>query len=332
MKAWLRRGALFVLGLCVTVAVVRLMRAVDWEAVAGALQQLSWWQPLVLLLVLVARQLANAAPLAYYIEGVSLYRATLNDLTATTLTAFAPPPSDMALRVAMFTSWGIRTPVAIAGTTMNALTFFIIRFSTPLFGFILVAATGRSLGIRWLDVISLLIGAVLIGAVMMMTGSQSAAKALGERCGQVAGRFKRTINPVDWGRKCLDFQRELSSRFRFAFPRSLAVSFLMVACDGLLLLLALRFVGLGPETLSVADIAVAFLFAFPLTAFPMSGMGVVDVAIAVACIESAGTDSIQESVLAALIIWRIFNVAGPLLLGLLAGVLWKSTERTQNAS
>ncbi|MFJ2618463.1 lysylphosphatidylglycerol synthase domain-containing protein [Glutamicibacter sp. NPDC087344] len=331
LKAWLRRTVLFALGVVVTIAIVRMMRSMDWESVGRAMSQLSWWHLLILLLVLLARQVANAAPLAYYIEGVSLYRATLNDLSATMLTAFAPPPSDVALRVSMFSSWGIRTPVAIAGTTMNAMTFFIVRFSAPLFGFILVLATGHELGFRWLDVISLLIAAALIGAVLIMTRSDSAAKALGEGCGRLVCRVKRSVSPAEWGQKCLNFQRELSSRFAYAFPRSLAVSYLMVFFDGLLLLLAMRFVGLSPQTLSVADIAVAFLFAFPLTAFPMSGMGVVDVAISVACIEVAGTDVVQEPVLAALIIWRVFNVAGPLLLGIVASALWKTTTRTKPA-
>ncbi|MGJ3402266.1 lysylphosphatidylglycerol synthase domain-containing protein [Glutamicibacter sp. Je.9.36] len=327
LKAWLRRGVLFALGLAATIAIVRMMRSMDWESVGGALGQLSWWHLLILLAVLVARQVANAAPLSYYIEGISLYRATINDLAATMLTAFAPPPSDMALRVAMFSSWGISTPVAIAGTTMNALTFFIVRFAAPLFGFALVLATGRALGFRWLDAISLLIAAVLIAVVLVITRSDTAAKALGESCGRFACRFKRSISPASWGQKCLDFQRELSTRFSYAFPRSVAVSFVMVFLDGLLLLLAIRFVGLDSGALSMMDIAVAFLFAFPLTAFPMSGMGVVDVAISVACIEAAGTDAVQEPVLAALIIWRVFNVAGPLLLGVAASAMWKRTVR-----
>ena len=56
--------------------------------------------------------------------------------------ALAPPPSDMALRVAMFKSWGVPPPTAIAATSMNALSFFVARFSAPLLGFFLVAVPG----------------------------------------------------------------------------------------------------------------------------------------------------------------------------------------------
>ncbi|GAA1405981.1 hypothetical protein AUR04nite_16780 [Glutamicibacter uratoxydans] len=325
-RPWIRSVLLFALSAFAAISIARLMRSIDWDAVGSALAHLLWWQPVVLLAVLVVRQVANAAPLSYYIEGVSLYRATLNDMSASTLTAFAPPPSDMALRVAMFSSWGVKTPVAIAGTTMNAMTFFIVRFAAPLLGFVLVFATGRTVGLRWLDAISLGIAAFLVAAVLIMTRSEVAARRLGEGCGKVACRFKKSISPSEWAEKCTMFQQELESRFRFAFPRSILVSLGMVACDGLLLLLALRFVGIDAQTLSLADIAVAFLFAFPLTAFPMSGMGVVDVLIAVACVEAAGS-GVQEPVFAALIIWRIFNVAGPLLLGIVAGALWKRSMK-----
>ena len=55
----------------------------------------------------VVRQVLNALPLALYIRGVSTYRATINDLGAILMSVVAPPPSDLALRVTMFTSWGV---------------------------------------------------------------------------------------------------------------------------------------------------------------------------------------------------------------------------------
>ena len=50
-KAWLRRGAMFALSVLVAVLVVRVIGAIDWAAVRGALTKLTWWQPIVLLAV-----------------------------------------------------------------------------------------------------------------------------------------------------------------------------------------------------------------------------------------------------------------------------------------
>lgn len=325
-RGWIRRLLLLAVSLLLAVAIFRFVQNVDWQSVGEALTHLTWWQPLILLGFLLVRQLLNAAPLSYYIHGVSLYRATINDLAAATLTAFAPPPSDMALRVSIFASWGIKPSTALAGITMNAMTFFIVRFSAPLAGFILVALSGYPLGFRWLDILSLAIAAFLVVGVLLIVRAETLAFRVGSFSGKVMRRFKSGIDPDHWGAACTNFRAELAERFTYAFPRALVASALMVACDFLILLLAIRFVGVSPESLSVIGVAIAFLFAFPLTAFPVTGLGVVDTLILVACTEMAG-QGIAEPVLAALAIWRVFTLGGPFVMGVLATVLWKHTSR-----
>ena len=85
----------------------------------------------MLLAVVVVRQVCSALPLALYIPGVTAYKATLNDLGAILMSMVAPPPSDLALRVTMFASWGVSAAKGLAGTLMNTLTFYIVRFATP---------------------------------------------------------------------------------------------------------------------------------------------------------------------------------------------------------
>ena len=53
----------------------------------------------------------------------------------------------------------------------------------------------------------------------------------------------------------------------------------LLCADLLVPVLCLRFVGLGPGTVSAAEIAVAYLFAYPFTGFPFSGIGIVDALI-----------------------------------------------------
>ena len=89
--AWLTRLGLVLLSALVTVAMVQLVGRIDWPAVWDALLHLTWWQPLVLLLAVVVRQVLNALPLSLYIPGVSVLRATINDLGAILMSAVAPP-------------------------------------------------------------------------------------------------------------------------------------------------------------------------------------------------------------------------------------------------
>ena len=68
-SAWVRRLVLLAVSGVITFVVVRLVGAIDWAEVWDALSHLSWWQPIVLLAILVIRQVLNALPLALYIPG-----------------------------------------------------------------------------------------------------------------------------------------------------------------------------------------------------------------------------------------------------------------------
>ena len=82
---------LLVIACLFVVAIARFIRRIDWVVVGDALSHLAWWQPVVLFVVLLLRQVANAAPLSLNVPGTSLYRATVNDMGAVTMAVVAPP-------------------------------------------------------------------------------------------------------------------------------------------------------------------------------------------------------------------------------------------------
>jgi uncharacterized membrane protein YbhN (UPF0104 family) len=323
-KAWLRRLAMLALAVVVTVLIVRLIGAVDWAAVRDGLARLTWWQALVLVAVVVVRQVLNALPLAFYIRGVSAYKATLNDLGAILMSVIAPPPSDLALRVAMFTSWGVAAAKGLAGTLMNTLTFYVVRFSAPAVGFLLLLMLGRPAGIRWLEVLSILVAALILAGILLVLRSEALARTVGTRAGRLVRRVRRTVDPEAWAQACLTFRADISATFHRGFPRSLLSLAGMLATDVLVLLLCLRFVGIGASDASLADIAVAYLFAYPFTLFPFSGIGVVDALILAALVESGGSE-IEAAAVAGLVVWRVFTVGLPVLMGALAVATWRRT-------
>ena len=177
------------------------MGRIDWSAVWDALSLLTWWQPIVLLAVVVVRQVLNALPLSFYIRGVSAYRATINDLGAILMSVVAPPPSDLALRVTMFTSWGVlgregRWPARL----MNTLTFYIVRFSAPALGFVLLLATGQPPGLRWLELASIAVAVTIVVGIRLVLRSEALARTVGTRAGRLVRRVRRTRGPRRLGR------------------------------------------------------------------------------------------------------------------------------------
>jgi hypothetical protein len=311
--------------LVVTVVVVRLVGRVDWAEVRSALSHLAWWHVPVLFAALLLRQVLNALPLSLYIPGVSAYRATQNDQVAILMSTIAPPPSDVALRMAMFSSWGVPVAKGLAGTLMNTLTFYIVRFGAPVVGFVLLAATGEKAGLRWADLISVAVSVSIFVGLMLVVRSEALARKVGTTAGRAVARVRKKVDPEAWAAACVRFRIDVAARFRRGFPRSLLALSAMLVVDLTMLLMALRFVGLDASELPVVEVAIAYLFAYPFTLFPFSGIGIVD-AFVLAAIVDAGGAEVEAAAVAGLVVWRVFTIGGPLALGAVGLAAWRRTS------
>jgi uncharacterized membrane protein YbhN (UPF0104 family) len=311
--------------LVVTFVVVRLIGRVDWGEVRSALTHLSWWHAPVLFAVLLLRQVLNALPLSLYIPGVSAYRATQNDQVAILMSTIAPPPSDIALRMAMFSSWGVPVAKGLAGTLMNTLTFYIVRFGAPAVGFVLLAATGGKVGLRWADLISVAISVAIFVGLMLVIRSEALARKVGTTAGHAARRVRKSVDPDAWAAACVQFRIDIAARFRRGFPRSLLALSAMLVVDLTMLVMSLRFVGLDTGEVPVVEIAIAYLFAYPFTLFPFQGIGIVD-ALVLAAVVQAGGAEVEAAAVAGLVVWRVFTIGGPLALGALGLAAWRRSS------
>lgn len=330
-RAWITRIVLLVVAVLSTVTVVRLVGRVDWDVAWDALTHLSWWHSIVLLAVVLARQILLAMPLSFFIRGVTFYRATINDLGATLMYLIAPPPSDVALRVAMFKSWGVSAAKGLAGTVMNSLTFYVARFSAPLVGFVLLLALGESPSFRWLELLSIAIAVAVLVTVLMVVRSDRLARTVGTRSGQIVRRFRRRVDPDRWADACQNFRADIADRFHSGFPLAVLSQVGHMVVDLAALTLCLRFVGVTADEVSLVWIAIAYLFAFPFTVFPLWGIGIVD-ALILATLVEAGGHEVEAAAVAGLMVWRVFTVAVPVLFGAIAVAAWRREVAVAGAS
>jgi uncharacterized membrane protein YbhN (UPF0104 family) len=330
-RAWITRIVLLVVAALSTVTVVRLVGRVDWDVARDALTHLSWWHSIVLLAVVLVRQILLAMPLKFFIRGMTFYRATINDLGATLMYLIAPPPSDIALRVAMFKSWGVSAAKGLAGTVMNSLTFYVARFSAPLVGFVLLLAVGESPSFRWLELLSIAIAVAVLVTVLMVVRSDRLARTVGTRSGRIVRRFRRTVDPDRWADACQNFRADIADRFHSGFPLAVLSQVGHMVVDLTALILCLRFVGVTADEVGVVWIAIAYLFAFPFTVFPLWGIGIVDALILAALVEAGGHE-VEAAAVAGLMVWRVFTVAVPVLLGAVAVAVWRREVAVAGAS
>jgi len=157
-----------VLSLLVARLLISLVGSVDWQQVATALGQLGWAQAPLLLALLLTRQAFNSVPLAVFVPGLGFMKGFQNDLSANLVGTVAPPPGDVYVRIAMFRSWGIPPVDGMPGVTLNSLAFYVIRFSIPVLGVLMLIGEDLSSTQIWLAVLSLVVAAVNVGTLLLV--------------------------------------------------------------------------------------------------------------------------------------------------------------------
>ncbi len=322
-RKWVRLLIIGVLAVLVIVVIKRLLGDVDWEQVGDALALLHPWQMAVLVGGLLVRQFLNAMPLSLFIPGCSPLRAMQNDQAAILMTTVAPPPSDVAMRLAMFTSWGIAPTSGLAGTVMNTVSFYVVRFGAPLLGILLMLILGSfHLGEVVPAVLSGLVSFAILGIVWLAFRGESFTRNFAQRLANLVKKVKPSVDPQAWVDWAIDFRGRVVARVPRALPGSILAVFAMVLVDGMLIVLSLRFVGVSPAEAPAVEVLVAFLVAYPLTLFPFSGLGLLD-AVVVATLLALDVGADEASLVAGFVVWRAVTILGPLLLGLGAVGLWK---------
>ena len=311
-----------VVSLLVARLLVSLVGAVDWQQVAAALGRLDWAQAPVLLALLLVRQAFNSMPLAVFVPGLGFWRGLQNDLTANLVGTVAPPPGDIVVRVSMFRSWGITPVDGMPGVTLNSLAFYVIRFSVPILGVLLLVGEDLSGTQVWLAVLSLVVAAVIVVTLVLVARGERFARLAGRRAALIVARFREGVDADSWEEAVAGFRATMSTRLVRGLPPALAALAAMVVTDGAIVLVSLRLVGVDPSSLPTAIVLGSFFVAYPLTALPLAGLGVLDAALIVAYTETAGVAA-EPEIVAALVVWRVVTLIGTLLLGALSFGWWR---------
>jgi uncharacterized membrane protein YbhN (UPF0104 family) len=201
----------------------------------------------------------------------------------------------------------------VAGVGLHKLTFYIVRYGTPAVGLAILLARGDELGVRLFDLGSIALSIGIAVLLLLVMRSDVLARAVGLRGGRPVRRFRK-VDPEAWAVSCMRFRADVYARFRPGFLPAIAALTGMLAVSILLLVLCLRFVGVSTAEVPVSVIVAGYAIAFPLTLFPFNGIGLLDAAV-VGTIVGYGGQALEAPAVAAMLIWRVFTLGGPMLLG-----------------
>ena len=300
----------------IVVLVVVIVTTVPWAEVWQAMRGLQPWMFAVLAVLVVLRQFFNAAPLAVFVPEVGYLRAMTNDTSAAVVAAVAPPPADLVVRFAMFRAWGIDLVRAASGLTLNTVLFYILRLATPMFGLItLWLANSYDDSTALIALLSGLAAVALTAAMVVVARSERGAAWIGRSSGRLAARVKPDrVQPDHWEEAMVEFRSQVQEQLSRGWARATGLLILMLVSEMVLVIASLRFVGIPDDVLGLPVIVGAFCVTYLMTALPMGGLGILDIALYSLLVREAGSQW-GPKIVAALIIWRVATILVPLVIG-----------------
>jgi putative heme transporter len=272
--------------------------------------------------------------------GMRLREATVSTETTTAVsnTVVGGAAISLGLTYAMNTSWGFSRSRTSVSLLISGLWNNFAKLGLPVLALVLLAfsstpTTGRVISGAF-GVAALVAAVVLLGLLLR---SREGAARLGRVLGRIASAVLRPFGkgPVSgWDRAMTKFRDRtvllLRARWHWITVATVVSHLSLFA----VLLLALRFVGVSAEQVSVAEALAVFAFARLLTAIPFTpgGLGVIELALITGLSAAGGARAL---VAAAVLIFRALTYVLPIPIGLATYVFWrrnKSWRREPNSA
>ncbi len=300
---------------------------IDYETVFEVLGNLEPQDYLIMLVAGLLLYIPEGALYASILPGMGLRRG-MSAWVASTAVSTTIPGADLVVRYGMYRSWGFGVERTMLGIFLSGLFDNIVKFSLPALAVILFALSGQDLGdFVWIGLIAL--GVLILGTVVVvgMVRSERFTQWLAERTETVAnwglGKVKR--DPLEGlSEKVVGF-RDLA--VDIVKERGL-VALLLSATGKLwafvILVIALRIVGLDSSILSLGQIFVAWVIVMLITAIPITpgGIGIAEVAYIWIFGEMAGSQY-NDIIAAGVILFRLAQWFLPIPIGWVAVGLWR---------
>lgn len=237
----------------------------------------------------------------------------------------------------MYTSWGFTKPEIARAVVVSGIWNNFMKLGFPIVALALLAVEGgvsAALLIASLFGLSLLIGAIVSFGLVLR--SDRLARNLGDWLGRLLSRARALLKkaPVTtMGESTARFRTDtvelLSARW---FGLTLA-SLVSHASLYVVLLVALRHVGVGQEEVTWITILAAFAFVRLISALPITpgGIGVVELGYVAALTIGLG-DDLKAQVVAAVLVFRFLTFFLPIPAGAAAYTYWRRSKRWRQST
>ncbi|MET0477562.1 MAG: YbhN family protein [Actinomycetota bacterium] len=315
----------------VVIAVVDLgllTKLVDVSQVWATLRAMTWLELATLLVAAVWNLVSYMLPQLAALPGLSLGQAALESHTSTAVGNLLPAGQAVGLGVTyrFYTSYGFGGgPITLSLLVQGVWNNFV-KLGMPVVALGLLVASGDGAGgLATAAVVGLVVLVLAVaGFAFGLSGERRAAR-LGRALASVAEAVRRVVRRPgrpDWERSAVAFRAEAITLLRGRWHWLTASTLVSHLSLFLVLLLALRHVGVSESEVSWVEALAAFALVRLLSAFPLTpgGLGVVELGLAAALVLAGGEEA---PVVAAVLVFRVLTFLLPIPIGALTWWLWR---------
>ncbi len=305
-----------------------LLKKIDLSQVVTAITDMTWLELTILGLLAVWNLCTYAFVWMSVTPGLSFGHAMVMTQSSTAVANTVPGGSAIGIGMTytMLGSWGYSRSRTTTAVLVSGVWNSFIKLGMPVLALALVALQGSVTGGRVTAAllgIGGLVAAVVVFALMLR--SEQVARRVGILAGRVASWVLRLVRrpPVaGWELATVKFRARTIDLVAHRWLSITVTSLVSHLSLYLVLLIALRDVGVSDAEVSWAQVLVAFAFARLITAVPFTpgGVGLVEVTL-IATLAAAGGDRAQ--VAAAVLVYRALTWGLPILVGVATYVWWR---------
>jgi uncharacterized protein (TIRG00374 family) len=272
--------------------------------------------------------------------GLTIAQAAVNNQTSTSIANTLPGGGAIAVGVsyAMYRSWGFPNTAIGLSVLVTGIWNIFMKLGLPIVAIVILVAAGQSsagLLLAALIGLAVLLAAIVLFALMLW--KKELARRIGDAVGKPVSLLRRLVRkpPVTgWGDAAVRFRRltiDLVAKQWVKLTISTIVSHL---CLFLVLLLALRHVGVSTQEISTAQVLAVYAFGRLITALPITpgGFGLVELGY-IGGLVLAGRDHADVSpevfraqVAAAVLVFRALTFLFQIPLGGLTYLIWRAKK------
>ena len=269
----------------------------------------------------------NAGSTVVSLPGLRWRHGLQSALCGNFLTALFPTGADLAVRYAMYRSWGFAADEATTAIAVSGVGRYLTMLMLPIAGTCGVLVTGRGdARTPWLFGLSVLAFVVLTGVPWLLLRREDLAPRFAHRLAVVAARLARVLRrqaPPDIADRVLRALGRITVGVRRRAPLVVLAHVLATAVSFLVLYASLRTVGLRiPPSVTLYAYALAMIAGLvPLTP---GNVGVTELILV--GLLGYSTDGFSAHLVAATLLFRIFVWFLPIPLGMAAFLWWRYTS------